>query len=97
MRATNINQIFDWIMMVLGTAVLMPNVLRWFWWRFNGIGFAVGTLVGVAAAMVSVTFFPDAKSYVTFPILLGISIVSSVMAALASSPTDEETLKTSIG
>ena len=50
MPATDINMIFEWIMMVLGTGVLMPNVLRWFWWRFNGVGFAVGTLCGVVAA-----------------------------------------------
>ena len=94
MQATNINQIFEWIMMVLGTAVLMPNVLRWFWWRFNGVGFAVGTIVGVVAAIYSVWVYADVELYVSFPILLGISIVSSVAATFMSPPTDMETLKT---
>jgi SSS family solute:Na+ symporter len=95
MQARNINDIFDWIMMVLGTAVLMPNVLRWFWWRFNGMGFAIGTLVGVAAAVVSISApaFRDAPSYQSFPILLAVSVLSSVAATLLSPPTDMQTLK----
>jgi len=28
----------------------MPTVLRLYWWRFNGSGFALGTLVGLIAA-----------------------------------------------
>ena len=92
MQATNINVIFEWIMMVLGTAVLMPNVLRWFWWRFNGWGYAIGTLVGVAAAIAQVTAFGDTPSYVTFPILFAISVISSIVASLVSGPTDMDTL-----
>jgi solute:Na+ symporter, SSS family len=88
MAAPDINAIFEWIMMVLGTGVLVPNVLRWFWWRFNGVGFAVGTLLGVAAAIVCVVFFADQPGYVTFPVLLLISLVSSVVATLVSAPTD---------
>ena len=38
-------------MMVLGGAFVIPNVLRWYWWRFNGVGYAAGTLVGLAGAM----------------------------------------------
>jgi Na+/proline symporter len=93
MLASNINMIFEWIMMVLGTGVLMPNVLRWFWWRFNGTGFAVGTLVGVGAALACAIIYPTAPSHITFPILLAISLFSSVLATYASSPTDMNVLK----
>jgi SSS family solute:Na+ symporter len=93
MSASNINTIFEWIMMVLGTAVLVPNVLRWYWWRFNGMGFTVGTLVGVAASIVSVFAFPATPSYLSFPVLLGISIIASVAATLATAPTDEAVLQ----
>ena len=92
MQAKNIDDIFNWIMMILGTAVLMPNVLRWFWWRFNGWGFAVGTLVGVAAAIVAVTWFADAPLYVSFSILLFVSTISSVASSLLTKPTDMQTL-----
>ena len=69
-QATNIDQIFAWIMMVLGTAVLMPNVFRWFWWRFNGWGYAVGTISGVVAAIISVVWFSDVPVYKSFFVFL---------------------------
>lgn len=92
--ADNIMVIFDWIMMVLGAAVMVPNVLRWFWWRFNGYGYAVATLIGVAAALITALFFGGLPPYVTFPILLAISGFSSVIASMVTQPTDIETLKT---
>jgi len=92
MAARNINDIFDWIMMVLGTGVLIPNVLRWFWWRFNGPGFAIGTLVGVSAAIGCAAFFPAVPDYVRFPVLLAISLLSSILATLLTPPTDSATL-----
>ena len=51
MQAGSIRVVWDWIMMPLGAAFIVPNVLRWYWWRLNGWGYAAGTLVGLAAAM----------------------------------------------
>jgi len=93
MLAKNIDTIFSWIMMTLGTAVLMPNVLRWFWWRFNGMGYAVGTLIGVAASILVAIGFNEVPIYKTFPILFAISISSSIIATFISTSTDRETLK----
>jgi len=93
MQARDINAIFEWIMMTLGTAVLMPNVLRWFWWRFNGTGFAVGTLAGVIASVAVALWYSDAPLHETFPILFGMSTVTSVIASLLTPPTEMETLK----
>jgi len=92
MLASNINDIFEWIMMVLGAAVLMPNVLRWFWWRFNGYGYAVGTAVGVVAAIVQAAFFANVPVHISFGILLTISIAASIGASLATAPTEMRTL-----
>jgi solute:Na+ symporter, SSS family len=92
MRAANIDEIFAWIMMALGTAVLMPNFFRWFWWRFNGWGYAVGTVCGVISAIVAVKWFSDVPVYESFFVFLGISIVASVGASLLTPPTDMTTL-----
>ena len=92
MLASNINDIFEWIMMVLGAAILMPNVLRWFWWRLNGYGYAVGTVVGVVAAIAQAALFHDWPAHVTFAVLFVISVVTSVGASLATAPTDMQTL-----
>jgi len=93
MLARNINDIFEWIMMTLGTAVLIPNVLRWFWWRFNGTGFAIGTLAGVAAAIVQAIWFNHVPMYVSFPLLLAMSTITSVVGSLLTPATDNATLK----
>lgn len=93
MQATNIDVIFAWIMMVLGSAVLVPNILRWFWWRFNGAGYAVGTLIGVGASIITAIFFAEVPLYKTFPVLLGISFASTVLATIFSRPTDSKILE----
>jgi solute:Na+ symporter, SSS family len=92
MQATNIDQIFAWIMVVLGTAVLMPNFFRWFWWRFNGWGYAVGTICGVVVAIISVVWFSDVPIYKSFFVFLAISIGVSVAASLLTPPTEMERL-----
>ena len=51
LQAESIRQVFDWIMMALGAAFAVPNVLRWYWWRINGWGYAVGTFAGLLAAL----------------------------------------------
>ena len=48
----NINAIWDLITMALGPALFVPLALRWYWPRFNGYGFALGTGGGVAVAIV---------------------------------------------
>ncbi len=93
MQAANIDSIFSWIMITLGTAVLMPNVLRWFWWRFNGVGYAVGTLAGVIASLATAFWFNDIPVYRSFPVLFGISTVSSVAATFLSPAADMATLR----
>jgi len=93
MQARHIDTIFAWIMIVLGTAVLMPNVFRWFWWRFNGWGYAVGTLFGVGSAIASAVWFADVPVYVSFFVLLAISVTTCLVASLLTPPTELDTLK----
>jgi len=50
-HADSIREVWDWIMMSVGAAVVVPNVLRWYWWRLNGTGYAIGTLVGMVASL----------------------------------------------
>jgi Na+/proline symporter len=92
--SSSINQMFTWIMGTLGAGVLLPNVLRWYWWRMNGWGYAIGTLTGMALSLVQ-ALTPQISAlplYVTFPaIALGVLCVS-VFAALVTEPTDPATL-----
>jgi len=44
-------------------ATLIPNVLRWHWWRFNGWGYAAGSSGGLGAA----TLFGIGQTFHWFP------------------------------
>jgi solute:Na+ symporter, SSS family len=50
LRAGSIKNIWVWMLAGVIGATLIPNVLRWYWWRFNGWGYAWGILGGLAAA-----------------------------------------------
>lgn len=90
-QATSIAQIWGWIMMALGAGVVIPNVLRWYWWRMNGWGYAFGTLGGIILSFV-VLLFPDAPVYYVFPLICAASLVASIGVSLLTRPTDEEVL-----
>jgi len=47
----SINDIWDWFIMALGGGLLVGSVLRLYWWRFNGGGFAIGTMIGMVGAV----------------------------------------------
>mgnify|MGYP000315475298 CR=1 FL=1 len=91
--AQSIAQMFQWIMLALGGGVMVPCVLRWYWWRFNGWGFTAGTLSGILAALAQAQWFPKAPIWEYLPIVVGINVAASVAAALLTTPTDRETLK----
>ena len=74
-------------MMALGAGVVVPNVLRWYWWRMNGWGYAFGTLGGILLSLVAL-FFPEAPAYYTFPLICAASLIASIAVSLATKPTD---------
>jgi Na+/proline symporter len=90
-QATSIKQIWDWLMMALGAGVVVPNVLRWYWWRMNGWGYAAGTLGGIALAVVPL-LIPRWPLYVSFPIICAGSLAGSVAVTLLTRPVDRATL-----
>lgn len=92
MQADSIRQVFDWIMMALGGAFAIPNVLRWYWWRINGWGYAIGTLAGLAAAL-AVPFVPAIQPlYISFPLVVAVSLAGTLAATWLTSPTDRPLL-----
>lgn len=57
-KVKNINDIWGWIIMGLMGGLTVPLFLRFYWWRFNGEGFAVGMIFGLVSAFVQRIFFP---------------------------------------
>jgi Na+/proline symporter len=90
-QATSIAQIWSWMMMALGAGVVVPNMLRWYWWRMNGWGYAFGTLGGILFSLVAL-FFPEAPAYYTFPLICAASLIASIAVSFATKSTDSEIL-----
>jgi hypothetical protein len=83
----------------------LANVLKWYWWRFNGYGYFWGMMTGILSAM----FIPEspifggfAKMYLghpvsntlyLFPIILGASVVGCILGTLLTKPEDDAILK----
>lgn len=92
--AASIDQMFTWIMGTLGAGVLMPNVLRWYWWRVNGWGYAVGSISGMILSLAQ-ALIPAAKDlplYETFPAIAGAVCAITVVVTLLTEPTQREVL-----
>ena len=87
----SIHQIWNWMMMALGAGVIVPNVLRWYWWRLNGWGYALGTLAGMALSVLQL-FEPDLPVWVAFPIIVGASLVTSIVVSWLTAPVSTAVL-----
>ncbi len=95
---TSINTAFLWIFGTLAAGILPPNVLRWYWWRLNGQGYAAGVFGGMALSLGQVvldTAYLDKPLplYIGFPVIAIASTIITITVSLLTSPTDLETLK----
>ncbi len=89
----SINDIWGWITMGLGSGLLVPAFLRFYWWRFNGGGFAIGTLVGMCAAIVQRAIAPGLDERFQFLTIAPIGLVASVIGTYATARVEREVLE----
>ena len=91
LRFESIKDIWNWLMMALTASVVLPNVLRWYWWRLNGWGYAAGTLGGIGLAMVPL-FVRGMPDYVSFPLICGGSLAAMIAVTFLTRPVRESIL-----
>ena len=89
----NINEIWGWLTLGLGAGLAIPLVLRWYWWRFNGYGFAIGTAAGMLAAIVTKAFIinnidSQLQEYALFLIPSISSFIGCIIGTFTTRPTD---------
>jgi len=89
---SNINEIWGWITMGIGAGMFIPQVIRWYWWRFNGYGFAIGTAVGMIAAVLTKAFGGPIAEYNSFLIASGSSLVGCIIGTYLTPPTERGVL-----
>lgn len=91
-KVKTIDSIWGWIIMGLFTGTLPPNIAKWFWWRFNGMGFAGGIISGIAAAIIQKLTLSSAPPFVTFGFVVFVSAIGSIIGTFLGKPTDMDTL-----
>ena len=90
--APSINSIWGWITMSLVAGMIMPNFLRWYWWRFNGYGFAFGTGIGIIAAVLQKLAFPALHEWQAFLAVGSASLIGMIVTTFLTAPTNENIL-----
>ncbi len=98
-RGESIHQVWQWMMMALTGGLVIPNVLRWHWWRLNGWGFTIGSLAGALPAFLLLLPDPYVPAlmrapYGSFPVIVACSCAGCVLGSLATRPTDRALLST---
>ncbi len=96
--STSITEAMMWLVGALYGGFVVANVLKWYWWRFNGYGYFWGMLAGIGGAMVAK---PVGEAIVghsfnllyTFPALFVVSVIGCVAGTLLTKPEDEAVLK----
>lgn len=91
--AKNINDIWGWLMAGFWGGLLIPSVLRFHWWRFNGGGYAISILVGMTAAILQRIFFPGLSEIMQLAIMVSIGIIASIGGSYLTKPTEEKVLE----
>ncbi len=89
----SINDIWGWITMGLVGGVTVPTVLRFYWWRFNAGGFAIGTLIGLVAALLQRFFLPSMPEWQQFVYILVIGTAGSILGTYLTPPTEPGVLQ----
>ena len=106
-NVTSVNAVVVWIVSGLWVGYTASNVLKWYWWRFNGYGYFWGMVTGITAALAlppvleKVPFVQHlADSYsinmdvaIVFPVVLMVSLIGCLAGTLLTKPEDEEVLK----
>ncbi|MGE0019913.1 MAG: sodium:solute symporter family protein [Draconibacterium sp.] len=91
--AQDVNSMLQWIVSALYGSYVVSNVLKWYWWRFNGYGYFWGMVAGLLPALIFPYVFTETLDLYYFPWLLLISVAGAVLGTLLTKPTDETTLK----
>ncbi len=91
--AEDVNSVLQWIVSALYGSFVVSNVLKWYWWRFNGYGYFWGMVAGLIPALIFPYVFSETLDLYYFPWLLMVSIIGALLGTFLTKPTDEETLK----
>ena len=91
--ARDVNSVLQWIVSGLYGSYVAANVLKWYWWRFNGNGFFFGMVGGLIPALTFRFIFTGILDLYTFPLMLLISVIACLIGTYMAPPVEDEVLK----
>jgi hypothetical protein len=101
----SIDQITKWIAAALYGGYVIPNLLKWHWWRFNGYGYFAGMIAGVASGLLFSKLIPPLierlppafgllpPALLSFPFIIVVSALASVIVCLKTPREKDEVLE----
>ena len=75
---TSINGVVGWITSALWGGYAAANLIKWYWWRFNGYGYFWGMMTGILAALIPALPFVH---------------IDAILAGMAADPTLPQLLR----
>jgi Na+/proline symporter len=90
--AKTVDKLLQWIVSGLYGGYVAANMLKWYWWRFNGHGYFWGMVAGIIPALIFPKVFPQTLPLHYFPLLFALSLAGCIIGTYATKPTDEKTL-----
>jgi Na+/proline symporter len=104
---TSVNGVVIWIVTALWGGYTASNVLKWYWWRFNGYGYFWGMVAGISSALTipalltkigplqnfAHTHSLNLEVSVGFGIVFLLSLIGCFAGTWLTAPEDEAVLK----
>jgi Na+/proline symporter len=107
-NVTSVNSVVLWIVSGLWGGYTASNVLKWYWWRFNGYGYFWGMITGITSALILawpglLGNLPIVQSFqarypvnlevtIIFPLVLAISLVGCLVGTFLTKPEEDAVL-----
>lgn len=94
LQTSGIDAIWGWIMTSVFVGALVPNIVKWFWWRASGWSVVAGCAGGMLAACTA-SFLPATgalREIGTFVYVLSVSAFATLGATLVTRPPEAATL-----
>ena len=88
----DVNSLLQWIVSALWGSYVASNVLKWYWWRFNGHGYFWGMVAGLIPALIFPLIFRETLELYYFPLLLLSSLIGCFAGTFLKPATDKAVL-----
>lgn len=89
----SIHDIYNWIIMGLGGAMMVGGIVRLYWWRFNAGGVLIGAVIGLVGTCAQRIFIPDMHPIWQFVFVVIIGSVGAVVGTFLSKPTEKAVIE----